>query len=56
MRSKLVIVEQGHSRGRPVKREEVCQHWMIPQDVWSGGQRAYRCTYCGKTDWRNTVR
>ena len=43
--------------GGPVRlatKREVCQHWMIPRDAWSGGERLYKCAYCGKAEWRPT--
>lgn len=46
-----VIVAKRPGVERPATKQETCQHWMVPRDVWSGGRRLRTCAYCGVSDW-----
>ena len=48
----LFVQKRPQGPVREATRQEVCQHWMIRRPVSCGGERLYKCSFCGKSEWR----
>lgn len=50
---KLLVAKTATGPVREATKKEVCQHWMVPKDVWMMGGRVYRCAFgCGHSEIR----
>ena len=51
MSKPTLIVAKRPGVERPATQREVCQHWMVPREVYSGGLQHRTCAFgCGHSD------
>ncbi len=51
MNTPRVIVAERPGIERPATQREVCVHWMVPVEAYSGGMQHRRCGFgCGHSD------